>query len=80
MAIATSVDLLDPTDTAPRPVLSPDSWPGHAIGLDRNELGALFVASRPTSSPQDHALRSLLALNGLRISEVLRRRHHQLGL
>jgi len=34
----------------------------HAAGLDRNELGAMFVAAG-LSQPADHALISLLALN-----------------
>lgn len=41
----------------------------HAVGLDRDELGAFLVAAG-LSSPQDHALASLSALNGLRISEA----------
>jgi site-specific recombinase XerD len=39
----------------------------HAIGLDRNELGAILVAAG-LGPPAEHALISLLALNGLRIS------------
>ncbi len=39
-------------------------------GLDRNELGALLVQAG-LSSPRDHALTCLLALNGLRVSEAL---------
>ncbi|HEX2042883.1 MAG TPA: hypothetical protein VHF24_09630 [Acidimicrobiales bacterium] len=42
----------------------------HAVGLDRNELGALLVAAG-LGGTRDHALVSLLALNGLRISEAL---------
>lgn len=42
----------------------------HAVGLDRNELGA-FLVEAGLSSARDHALCSLLALNGLRISEAL---------
>jgi integrase len=38
--------------------------------LDRNELGALLVQAG-LGSARDHALISLLALNGLRISEAL---------
>ena len=45
-------------------------YESHAVGLDRNELGAFLVAAG-VSSPQDHALCSVLALNGLRISEAL---------
>lgn len=42
----------------------------HATALDRNEVGALLVAAG-LGSAEDHALMSLLALNGLRISEAL---------
>jgi integrase/recombinase XerD len=49
-------------------------WPrvdyeSHAVALDRNELGGLLVAAGlgPTT---EHALISLLALNGLRVSEA----------
>ena len=41
----------------------------HATGLDRNELGALLVAAG-LGQPAEHALISLLALNGLRVSEA----------
>ena len=44
-------------------------YESHATGLDRNELGALLVAAG-LSSARDHALISLLALNGLRVSEA----------
>jgi hypothetical protein len=37
--------------------------------LDRNELGALLVTT-DSGRPADHALISLLALNGLRGSEA----------
>jgi len=40
------------------------------LGLDRNELGA-FLVQAGISSPRDHALAVLLAVNGLRISEAL---------
>jgi Phage integrase family len=40
------------------------------LGLDRNELGA-FLVQAALGSLRDHALASLLALNGLRISEAL---------
>jgi integrase/recombinase XerD len=40
------------------------------LGLDRNELAALLVQAG-LGSPRDHALMSLLAMNGLRISETL---------
>ncbi len=54
-------------------------YESHAVGLDRNELGAFLVAAG-LSSPRDHALCSLLALNGLRISEALNAEIEQLGL
>lgn len=54
-------------------------YESHAVGLDRNELGAFLVAAG-LSSPRDHALCSLLALNGLRISEALGADIDQLGL
>ena len=41
----------------------------HATGLDRNELGALLVAAG-LGQPAEHALISLLALNGLRVFEA----------
>jgi site-specific recombinase XerC len=41
----------------------------HATGLDRNEVGALLVAAG-LASARDHALISLLAINGLRVSET----------
>ncbi len=44
-------------------------YESHATGLDRNELGALLVAAG-FGPPADHALISLLALNGLRVSEA----------
>ena len=49
-------------------------WPrldyeSHAPGLDRNELGALLVAAGH-GPLAEHALISLLALNGLRVSEA----------
>ena len=40
-------------------------YESHAVALDRNELGALLVAAG-VGSPAEHALISLLALNGLR--------------
>jgi integrase len=44
-------------------------YESHATGLDRNELGAVPVAAG-LGPPADHALISLLALNGLRVSEA----------
>jgi len=42
-------------------------YESHAIGLDRNEVGALLVAAG-LGTAAEHALISLLALNGLRVS------------
>jgi integrase/recombinase XerD len=65
---AVEEDLLDhsPAAHVRRPRLDYDS---HATALDRNELGALLVAAR-LGSPAEHALISVLALNGLRVSEA----------
>ena len=65
---AVEEELLDhsPAAHARRPRLDYES---HAIGLDRNELGALLVAAG-LGSPIEHALISLLAPNGLRVSEA----------
>ena len=54
-------------------------YESHAVGLDRNELGALLVAAG-LGSPAEHALISLLALNGLRVSEATGAEIDQLGL
>jgi integrase/recombinase XerD len=54
-------------------------YESHAIGLDRNELGALLVAAG-LGPPTDHALISLLALNGLRVSEATGADIEHLGL
>jgi integrase len=54
-------------------------YESHATALDRNELGALLVAAG-LSSARDHALLSLLALNGLRVSEALGANIDALGL
>ncbi len=63
---AVEEDLLDhsPAAHVRRPRLDYES---HATGLDRNELGALLVAAG-LGLPTEHALISLLALNGLRVS------------
>ena len=45
-------------------------YESHATALDRNELGGLLVAAG-LGTAQEHALMSLLALNGLRISDAL---------
>ena len=65
---AVEEDLLDhsPAAHVRRPRLDCES---HATGLDRNELGALLVAAG-LGPPGEHALVSLLALNGLRVSEA----------
>jgi integrase/recombinase XerD len=51
----------------------------HATALNRNELGALLVAAGPGPSAE-HALTSLLALNGLRVSEATGANIEHLGL
>ena len=65
---AVEEELLDhsPAAHVRRPRLDCES---HATGLDRNEMGALLVAAG-LGSPAEHALISLLALNGLRVSEA----------
>jgi site-specific recombinase XerD len=65
---AVEEELLDhsPAAHVRRPRIDYES---HAIGLDRNELGALLVAAG-LGTAADHALLSLLALNGLRVSEA----------
>jgi integrase/recombinase XerD len=65
---AVEEELLDhsPATHVRRPRLDYES---HAIGLDRNELGALLVAAG-LGAAAEHALVSLLALNGLRVSEA----------
>ena len=71
-------DLLDhsPAAHVRRPRLDYES---HATGLDRNELGALLVAAG-LGSPDEHALISLLALNGLRVSEATGAHVEALGI
>ena len=54
-------------------------YESHATGLDRNELGALLVAAG-LGPPAEHALISLLALNGLRVSEATGADIEALGL
>jgi site-specific recombinase XerD len=54
-------------------------YESHATGLDRNELGAILVAAG-LAGARDHALVSVLALNGLRISEALGADIDALGL
>ena len=59
-----------------RPKLAYES---HATGLDRSEVGAMLVAAG-LGGAQDHALLSLLALNGLRVSEATGANIEALGL
>ena len=54
-------------------------YESHAVALDRNELGALLVAAG-LGPPAEHSLISLLALNGLRISEATGAAIEHLGL
>jgi integrase/recombinase XerD len=54
-------------------------YESHATGLDRNEVGALLVAAGLRGA-RDHALVSLLALNGLRVSEAIGADIERLGL
>jgi site-specific recombinase XerD len=58
----------------PRP-----DYESHATALDRNELGAILVAAG-LGPPGEHALISLLALNGLRVSEATGADIEHLGL
>src|SRR2546423_2759263 len=75
---AVEEDLLDhsPAAHVRRPRLDYDS---HATGLDPNELGALLVAAG-LGVPVEHALISLLALNGLRVSEASGAKIENLGV
>jgi integrase/recombinase XerD len=54
-------------------------YESHATALDRNELGAMLVAAG-LGAPIEHALISLLALNGLRVSEATGADIEHLGL
>src|SRR5215468_12755909 len=54
-------------------------YESHAVALGRNELGGLLVAAG-LGPPAEHALISLLALNGLRVSEATGADIEQLGL
>src|SRR5262249_52930746 len=75
---AVEEDLLDhsPAAHVRRPRLDYES---HATGLDRNELGALLVAAG-LGQPAEHALISLLALNGPRVSEATGANIEAIGL
>ena len=54
-------------------------YESHAVALDRSELGTLLVAAG-LGPPCEHALISLLALNGLRVSEATGADIEHLGL
>jgi site-specific recombinase XerD len=75
---AVEEELLDhsPAAHVRRPRLDYES---HATALDRDELGALLVAAG-LGPPAEHALISLLALNGLRVSEATGADIEHLGL
>ena len=75
---AVEEELLDhsPAAHVRRPRLDYES---HATALDRNEVGALLVAAGLGPSAE-HALISLLALNGLRVSEATGADIEHLGL
>ena len=75
---AVEEELLDhsPAAHVRRPRLDYES---HATALDRNEVGALLVAAG-LGPAAEHALISLLALNGLRVSEATGADIDHLGL
>ena len=75
---AVEEELLDhsPAAQVRRPRVDYES---QAFALDRNELGALLVAAG-LGPPREHALISLLALNGLRVSEATGADIEHLGL
>src|SRR6266516_1163540 len=75
---AVEEELLEHSPAAPvrRPRLDYES---RATGLDRNDLGALLVAAG-LGLPAEHALISLLALNGLRVSEATNADIEALGI
>jgi site-specific recombinase XerD len=54
-------------------------YESNATGLDRNEVGAMLVTAG-LAGARDHALISLLALNGLRVSEAIGANIERLGL
>ena len=54
-------------------------YESHATGLDRNELGAILVAAG-LGAAAEHALISLFALNGLRVSEATGANIESLGV
>ena len=75
---AVEEDALDrsPAVHVRRPRLDYDST---AVGLDRNEVGALLVAAA-LAGARDRALISRLALNGLRVSKAIGADIERLGL
>jgi integrase len=75
---AVEEEILDhsPAAHVRRPRLDYES---HATALDRNELGAILVAAG-LGPPAEHALLSLVALNGLRVSEATGADIEHLGL
>ena len=54
-------------------------YESHATALNRNQLGGMLVAAG-LGPPAEHALMSLLALNGLRVSEATSADIEHLGL
>ena len=54
-------------------------YESNATGLDRNEVGSMLVTAG-LAGARDHALISLLALNGLRVSEAIGADIERLGL
>jgi integrase/recombinase XerD len=60
-------------------MIAPYRCSHRSVALDRNELGALLVTAG-LGPPPEHALISLLALNGLRVSEATGADIEHLGL
>jgi integrase/recombinase XerD len=54
-------------------------YESHASGLDRDAVGAMLVAAG-LATARDHALISVLELNGLRVSEAIGADIEDLGL
>src|SRR4029079_4445479 len=54
-------------------------YESNATGLDRNEVGAMLVAAG-LAGAREHAFISLLALNGLRVTEAIGADIERLGL
>ena len=55
-------------------------YESHAVALDRNEHSAQLLVAAGLGPPLEHALISLLALNGLRVSEATGADIEHLGL